>query len=606
MDGKPVAGSTSTPKSSAESKKESSTDRRDLDRNGDLDVYSMQNGSLRVHKYLTAEELAAGKTTSWAEIELRGTIRNISQPVFEMDHLTALFINDNELERLPPEISKLSKLKVLDASNNRIRSLPSELGDILTLEQLHLNNNLIRTLPFEIGKLYNLKILALHGNPLSPELNQVYHHPTTSVKVLQYFLVQLCARALPPPERPWIRTDVGDKDHKFIFTVMCYNVLCEKYATPSQYPYCPSWALNWDYRRRMILSEIRSYEPDVIAFQEVETEQFYSFFVPELKRFGYAGIFSPKSRAKTMTEDERKFVDGCAIFWKSSKYIIAIPLAFSFYVKLLFRFELEKKHLIEFTQLAIANANGCQQMLNRVMTRDNIALAAVLQPTTCVLRNNSSHWHTKNNCIPLIVCTAHIHWDPEFCDVKLVQTMMLVQELGYLVDSVAQQRHLTTDQIPLLVCGDLNSVPASGVHEFLATGKIACDHPDFKDFRGTTCLQKLSSTKDTNNYAHQMKLETAYDSSMISFTNFTLDFKGIIDYVFSTPSSLLRLGVLGAVDITWLLDSKYMGCPNPSIPSDHIPLLVQYAIIPQNIPDNEATDSKRSTCYALPERLYSR
>ncbi|XP_003380551.1 glucose-repressible alcohol dehydrogenase transcriptional effector [Trichinella spiralis] len=513
MDGKPVAGSTSTPKSSAESKKESSTDRRDLDRNGDLDVYSMQNGSLRVHKYLTAEELAAGKTTSWAEIELR----------------------------------------------------------------------------------------ALHGNPLSPELNQVYHHPTTSVKVLQYFLVQLCARALPPPERPWIRTDVGDKDHKFIFTVMCYNVLCEKYATPSQYPYCPSWALNWDYRRRMILSEIRSYEPD-----EVETEQFYSFFVPELKRFGYAGIFSPKSRAKTMTEDERKFVDGCAIFWKSSKYITAIPLAFSFHVKLLFRFELEKKHLIEFTQLAIANANGCQQMLNRVMTRDNIALAAVLQPTTCVLRNNSSHWHTKNNCIPLIVCTAHIHWDPEFCDVKLVQTMMLVQELGYLVDSVAQQRHLTTDQIPLLVCGDLNSVPASGVYEFLATGKIACDHPDFKDFRGTTCLQKLSSTKDTNNYAHQMKLETAYDSSMISFTNFTLDFKGIIDYVFSTPSSLLRLGVLGAVDITWILESKYMGCPNPSIPSDHIPLLVQYAIIPQNIPDNETTDSKRSTCYALPERLYSR
>ncbi|KRZ14101.1 CCR4-NOT transcription complex subunit 6 [Trichinella zimbabwensis] len=555
MDGKPVAGSASTPKSSAESKKESNTDRRDLDRNGDLDVYSMQNGSLRVHKYLTAEELAAGKTTSWAEIELRGTIRNISQPVFEMDHLTALFINDNELERLPPEISKLSKLKVLDASNNRIRSLPSELGDILTLEQLHLNNNLIRTLPFEIGKLYNLKILA---------------------------------RALPPPERPWIRTDVGDKDHKFIFTVMCYNVLCEKYATPSQYPYCPSWALNWDYRRRMILSEIRSYEPDVVAFQEVETEQFYSFFVPELKRFGYAGIFSPKSRAKTMTEDERKFVDGCAIFWKSSK------------------FELEKKHLIEFTQLAIANANGCQQMLNRVMTRDNIALAAVLQPTTCVLRNSSSHWHTKNNCIPLIVCTAHIHWDPEFCDVKLVQTMMLVQELGYLVDSVARHRHLTTDQIPLLVCGDLNSVPASGVYEFLATGKIACDHPDFKDFRGTTCLQKLSSTKDTNNYAHQMKLETAYDSSMISFTNFTLDFKGIIDYVFSTPSSLLRLGVLGAVDITWILESKYMGCPNPSIPSDHIPLLVQYAIIPQHIPDNETTNSKRSTRYVLPERLYSR
>jgi len=30
---------------------------------------------------------------------------------------------------------------------------------------------------------------------------------------------------------------------------------------------------------------------------------------------------------------------------------------------------------------------------------------------------------------PLVVCTAHIHWDPEYCDVKLVQTMMLMHEL---------------------------------------------------------------------------------------------------------------------------------------------------------------------------------
>ncbi len=29
----------------------------------------------------------------------------------------------------------------------------------------------------------------------------------------------------------------------------------------------------------------------------------------------------------------------------------------------------------------------------------------------------------------LLVATAHIHWDPEFCDVKLIQTMMLVDQL---------------------------------------------------------------------------------------------------------------------------------------------------------------------------------
>ena len=33
-----------------------------------------------------------------------------------------------------------------------------------------------------------------------------------------------------------------------------------------------------------------------------------------------SGVFSPKSRAKTMTVDERKHVDGCAIFFRASKF----------------------------------------------------------------------------------------------------------------------------------------------------------------------------------------------------------------------------------------------------------------------------------------------
>jgi len=52
----------------------------------------------------------------------------------------------------------------------------------------------------------------------------------------------------------------------------------------------------------------------------VETEQFYSFFLPELQADGYDGIFAPKSRARTMTEADKKHVDGCAIFYKQSKY----------------------------------------------------------------------------------------------------------------------------------------------------------------------------------------------------------------------------------------------------------------------------------------------
>jgi hypothetical protein len=43
------------------------------------------------------------------------------------------------------------------------------------------------------------------------------------------------------------------------------------------------------------------------------------------------------------------------------------------------RFSLIKEHLVEFNQLAMANAEGSDDMLNRVMTKDNIGLAALLQ-----------------------------------------------------------------------------------------------------------------------------------------------------------------------------------------------------------------------------------
>ncbi|WP_411023845.1 endonuclease/exonuclease/phosphatase family protein, partial [Salmonella sp. s51228] len=82
------------------------------------------------------------------------------------------------------------------------------------------------------------------------------------------------------------------------------------------------WALKWDYRSNSILIEMEDYKADVFCLQEVETDQFHRFFLPKLSELGYDGIFAPKSRAKTMQEHEGKFVDGCAIFYKTSKFIL--------------------------------------------------------------------------------------------------------------------------------------------------------------------------------------------------------------------------------------------------------------------------------------------
>lgn len=52
------------------------------------------------------------------------------------------------------------------------------------------------------------------------------------------------------------------------------------------------------------------------------------------------------------------------------------------------RFTLIKEHLVEFNQLAMANAEGLDHMLNRVMPKDNIGLAALLQTTEAAWENS--------------------------------------------------------------------------------------------------------------------------------------------------------------------------------------------------------------------------
>ena len=60
-------------------------------------------------------------------------------------------------------------------------------------------------------------------------------------------------------------------------------------------------------------------------------------------------------------------------------------------------------------------------MLNRVMTKDNIALAALLETKPAVWEQSQLPAETESQHQQILVCTAHIHWDPEFCDVKLIQ-----------------------------------------------------------------------------------------------------------------------------------------------------------------------------------------
>lgn len=82
---------------------------------------------------MSSEEQAAGKKSHWTELEITGSIRNLSANLFQMHHLTALYMKNNCLQRLPPDICQLVNLRTLDISNNKLRSLPAEIGDLIHL-----------------------------------------------------------------------------------------------------------------------------------------------------------------------------------------------------------------------------------------------------------------------------------------------------------------------------------------------------------------------------------------------------------------------------------------------------------------------------------------
>ncbi|KAF4790863.1 CCR4-NOT transcription complex subunit 6 [Turdus rufiventris] len=553
----------------------------------------------RMYTIMSSEEAANGKKSHWAELEISGKVRSLSSSLWTLTHLTALHLSDNSLSRIPSDIAKLHNLVYLDLSSNKIRSLPAELGNMVSLSsilvllqinvalfsdpydscsvyrELHLNNNLLRVLPFELGKLFQLQTLGLKGNPLTQDILNLYQEPDGTRRLLNYLLDNLAGTAKristeQPPPRSWIMLQEPDRTRPTaLFSVMCYNVLCDKYATRQLYGYCPSWALNWEYRKKAIMQEILSCNADIISLQEVETEQYYSFFLVELKERGYNGFFSPKSRARTMSEQERKHVDGCAIFFKTEK------------------FTLVQKHTVEFNQLAMANSEGSEAMLNRVMTKDNIGVAVLLELRKELIEMSSGKPHLGMEKQLVLVANAHMHWDPDYSDVKLVQTMMFLSEVKNIIDKASRSLKPGVSgelgTIPLVLCADLNSLPDSGVVEYLSTGGVETNHKDFKELRYNESLTNFSCNgkNGTTNgrITHGFKLKSAYENGLMPYTNYTFDFKGIIDYIFYSKPQLNILGILGPLDHHWLIENNISGCPHPLIPSDHFSLFAQLELL---------------------------
>ncbi|KAI8062743.1 Endonuclease/exonuclease/phosphatase, partial [Gongronella butleri] len=303
------------------------------------------------------------------------------------------------------------------------------------------------------------------------------------------------------------------------------------YVNHGKYGYTPSWSIEWDYRKDLLLSEIQDLEADVACLQEVTTIHYETVFQPFMKTNGnYEGLFYPKSRSKTMDEDQRQLVDGCAIFYKASRY------------------KRINHMFVEFTQKALERPDfkESKDTYNRLMLKDNIAIFVLLEDM-----------HTKKR---LVVTNVHVHWNEAFSDVKLVQIGIMMDELLHFIQ---RSGHAA---LPIVMCGDYNARPGTGIHQFLLQGALNAGHPEF--------LGHVYGRYTSECIRHNFKLKSSYGYiGELDYTNYTIGFKGVLDYIFYSSNLLEPLAVLGPLDRDYM--ATQVSLPTPHFPSDHIPLVTE-------------------------------
>lgn len=161
----------------------------------------------------------------------------------------------------------------------------------------------------------------------------------------------------PPPRHLTYNPSLHQRNPINPFRVVCYNTLAPIYATPTIYPYTPSYSLTWEYRKNIILREILSYNADVICLQEVQTDHFRTFYQPRLNDAGYDGIFKAKTRdapawsidLSTPGSTATPSIDGCATFYRRDRFVLL------------------ESHTIEFNEIVKRSGFQDKRILRRLM-----------------------------------------------------------------------------------------------------------------------------------------------------------------------------------------------------------------------------------------------
>ena len=127
--------------------------------------------------------------------------------------------------------------------------------------------------------------------------------------------------------------------------------------------------------------------------------------------------------------------------------------------------------------------------------------------------------------------------------------------------------------LPVVLCGDLNSTPSSAVYSFLASQQVDISHPDVADAHGIL--------PDARGITHTLPLDSAYraiSGSEPAYTNYTDAFKGVLDYIWFDTDNVRPVSVSQMLAVSDI-EKDGTALPNAQWGSDHVMMISDLQII---------------------------
>ncbi|KAK1407962.1 hypothetical protein QVD17_39590 [Tagetes erecta] len=360
--------------------------------------------------------------------------------------------------------------------------------------------------------------------------------------------------------RQWVCSDHDSCNYKDKFVFVSYNILGVENASNHKdlyYNVVPKF-LNWEYRRRILCQEIARYSPGILCFQEVDR---FDDLSKRLRKDGFKGVYQARTGEAH---------DGCAIFWKDEL------------------FTLVHEDNIEFKRFGL---------------RDNVA-------QFCVLKMNGNQKQVddiknlkEQASRSILVGNTHVLFNPSRGDIKLGQIRLFLAK--------AHRLSQRWGNIPVVLGGDLNSMPQSGIYQFIASSELNIKHHERKQISGQICpldhprfgswrsdssrssmhgwskeeLRLATGSEESTYLRHDLKLNSAYHGVPASYltrdshgeplvTSYHSKFMGTVDYIWHTDD-LVPVKVLETLPIEVL--KKTRGLPSKIWGSDHLALVCELA-----------------------------